>query len=235
MKAFVLFFVLGVSSYAQKSFPDTLYLFNNNIVPCLITEYSDSRIYFSFSQNNSETLISEAIDKYTVEGFGIVYTRDKGLIVNQELLEEFIETRREKNNLQYAIDKELARISQYNSESNNKDAQILENIQHTNFNKDKLSRWGFGFLIVPYYATNVYFIENINYSPIVSSYIENEFNLIASMSYSFNSNIKATVELGYSASSLEDKNENYTTINNNLIESRTVTKEELQLFDFILG
>lgn len=236
----LLLVLLPLLSFAQNQLPDTLYLIDGRTAPCLITAINDERIYFNYDNNRSESVIIPALRKLSVESFGTLYLEGKWLDTEVNEVNAFAEERLIKINNQRVVDQELQRlllqstnIDQSAPQPNSYPPAIVSPIS-----KSQTNKWSFGVLYVPYYSGNIYTVfrsGNNPPDPNIYTFIENQINLEAQLSYGITPALRATFDAGYSSSFSESKYEFHQSYSGNSYDQGSISTVGLKLLDFNLG
>ncbi len=234
------FLLLPLISFAQSQLPDTLFIVDGRTVPCLITSIEDSRVYFDYSQNRSESLVLKALDHILLENFGTIYKMNSGFLHNEDDILAFIENRIDKLREEQIIKEELNRVSftpvkEEKTEPNHTTPAI--EYKPVIKNKD-YKKWSFGVLYVPYFSGSVYnVISGTSYQqePYVYEYSNNQINLEAQLAYAIAPQVRFTFDAGYSSSFSETSSESHYRAQNNNEDQGEINTYGLKTFDFNLG
>jgi len=236
----LLFILLPLLVFAQNQLPDTLYLIDGRTAACLVTAITEERIYFNYNNNRSESVIMPAVQKLSVESFGVVYKAGVWQNTDVNKLNTFAEERLVKINNQRAVDQELQRLSLQSTNIDQSPPQpnMYPPAIVSPIGKSQTNKWSFGVLYVPYYSGNVYtVIRSTNYppDPEIYTFIENQTNLEAQLAYAITPELRATFDAGYSSSLSESRYEYHQNYSGNTNDYGTISTVGLKLLDFNLG
>ncbi|HVO72655.1 MAG TPA: hypothetical protein VMT35_01415 [Ignavibacteriaceae bacterium] len=217
------FLLISFTLYAQYPYPDTVFMYNDKVYPCLMTDFSDTHIEFLYSNSIYESVILESILKIKLDGFGEIYNKEAGYIASIDSLKSFVQNRWEK-----FAQKEKA----------SKDTAVKEEITSE---KDSLgNRWSFGVFYIPYYSAKIYdFVYEPSYPDLryITSTIYNETNMEGQFSYLIAHRFRATLDISYTLNFTEERDETHQRIQEQgyNYDSGILNSEDLKLFDFTIG
>lgn len=236
----LLIILLPLLAFAQNQLTDTLFLIDGRTAPCLITAIDEDRVYFNYDNDRSESVIIPALQKVSVESFGIVFQEGKWQNTDVNKVNTFAEGRLIKINNQRAVDQELQRLS-LQSKNNDQSAPQLNSYSPaivSPIGKSQTNKWSFGILYVPYYSGNIYTVIRGGYNPPdpdIYTFIENQTNLEAQLAYGITPALRATFDAGYSSSLSESRYENHQSNSGNSYDQGIISTVGLKLLDFNLG
>ena len=237
----LLFSLLSFLTFAQTQLPDSVILVDGRTASCLITNIDESRVYFSYANRLTESVVLPALSKVYIESYGNVYSPTTGFNIDQEEVNIFLEKRLAKINKEQELADELKRINLTRQSIQPEQEIVKEVIEVKPFVKNKIyNKWSFGVLYVPYYSGNTYtIIENNSYpyySSDVYSFSTNQTNLEAQLSYALEPELRITFETGYSASITDQEYENHVRYTSgSQYDSGNKIVRGLKKLDFSLG
>ncbi len=229
----LLILLLPVLSLAQTQFPDTLFLVDGRSYPCLITSISDDWFYFDYPGAKGQSIIKEALQNVSIDKLGKIYNSEKGFVVDEDIVMEFIDNRSEKMKKDNKIREEL---NKFGKGSEKDDISKIPLVSSSGHNLYESKKWSFGILYVPYYSGTIYEVirGDIYYpAPQVYAYSNNQINIEAQLAYGIN-NLRFTFDAGYTSSFNEERSE-YHYRNDTEINDGYKSTLGLKLFDFNLG
>jgi len=234
------FLLLPLISFAQSQLPDTLFIVDGRTVPCLITSIDDSRVYFDYSQNRSESFVLKALDHILLENFGIIYKMDSGFLQNEDDILAFVENRIDKLREEQIIKEELNRVSFAPvKEEKTEPDHTTPAIKYKPVIKNKdYKKWSFGVLYVPYYSGSIYSVVSHSSNSLyydIYEYSVNQINMEAQLGYALTPLIRLTFDAGYSSSFSETSSEYHHRAQNNNEDRGEINTFGLKTFDFNLG
>ena len=238
----LLFLLLPFLSIAQNQFPDTLFLVDGRIAPCLITSIDENKIFFNYGNNQSEIVVIKALQRVSLESFGTIYLSSSGYNTDEDRVEDFIRQRLDKIIAQQEVNEELQRLSlkpvektEYNLPPEAEIPELQPEIKCKHYKK-----WSFGILYVPYFSgTNYRIVSYSNgYNPpgiYIYNIIENEINMEAQLSYGITPELRATFDAGYTSSFEEERSETHYSNLDYSNDYGVINTIGLKLLDFNLG
>ena len=236
----LLLVLLPLLAFAQNQLPDTLYLIDGRTAPCLITAIDGERIYFNYSNNRSESVVIPALQKVSVESFGIVFQEGNWENTDVNKVNTFVEDRLVKINNQRAVDQELQRLT-LQSSNIDQSAPLANSYPPAIVSptgKSQTNKWSFGVLYVPYFSGNTYKVfrnGNTPPEPNIYTYIENQISLEAQLAYGITPALRATFDAGYSSTFSESRNELHQSYPSTSYDQGSISTVGLKLLDFNLG
>jgi len=206
--------------YAQQPYRDTLFMFNDKVYPCFVTDINESSIKFIYSNNAYESAILKSVSKIVLNNYGEVYNSEKGFLLSMDTLQNISESRWEK----------LVQEKKHEEQLEELNAEILQN------DNSEINRWSFGVVYIPYSSRKTYYLNN---SPVfgisVYSFINNETRMEGQFAYLVSPNLRLTFDIGYSLAFTEERDESHTTDGSYVFDSGTLNSRDLKLFNFNLG
>ncbi len=188
MKSFF-FLLFSTTLFAQTFMPDTLFLKDGRVVPCLITSIGDAKIGFKYSKNISESIVLFAISKIYLHQKGEIYSADIEFASDIDELEEFISAR-------------------------NSVLELEERIQTEKGKMSKSKRWSFGVLYVPNYSSKTYTLDYVTYDyglyylfdyPHLTSYANNKSSMEVHVAYEIACALKVVLGCGYNSTFITER------------------------------
>ncbi len=249
----LIFVLFSVTLFAQTPRPDTLYIINGKSFPCLVTNINEDKIEFDYAKYSHESTVLLAVDKLSLEKYGIVYSNKNGFTKNIDEIKGYVNKRFEKverERLEKQKKEKQQRLAKLEQERIEKDKNnpAVESLPEQNNFDDEVTvsnfstlrnKWSFGVLYVPYYSGKVYeVINNSNYQyPTVNNYSVNSTNMEAQLTYAANRKLRLSLDLSYTAASTENRSETHSRnqSSNNQYDSGSERKNSLTLLDFNVG
>lgn len=229
----LLFLLFPIMLFAQNPYPDTLYLVDGRSFPCLVTGMNESNVTIIYSNERIESIVIQAIDRISMEKYGNVYTSDAGFIADKDLVNEFIGQRLEKKKEKEMVRKSILKFAGDSRVKPNGDVDFSEDR-----NCEQNKKWSFGVLYVPYYSGTIYVLSQSSseYPPDTYSYGISETNMEGQFSYGIDPTVRVTLDIGYSSSYSETRNENHTRSQGGYSsDGGSIRKNGLNLLDISLG
>ncbi len=242
MKYFAIL-LLSITTFAQQPYPDTLYLTSGKSYPCMVTSIEGNKVGFIYANDIEEWTILKAIEKISLEKYGIIFSDKSGFTRDIDTLNNFIDERLSKIEEKKIIKKEQERLSAISRGDSSviNDKTNLEKIIKLNKHsrQTRFNRWSFGVLYVPYYSGIVYTLEDgypaSSQRNIYGSGV-NQTNMEAQLSFALEEEFRLTFDIGYTTSYYETRYENHSRDNSGYsYDSGSLNKNDLSLFDFNLG
>ncbi len=242
----VLFLFLPILLYAQNpNYKDTVTVKSNRSFACLITELDESSVDILYMMDTPVSSNLGGIEKIFIDGKGIVYTSEKGFLINPDDLQDFLTGRYSA----LKFEKELSEIENRKSiemevQKSEDISEIsketeMEDIGNGNFNSNN-NRWSFGFFYVPNYSAVVYRINIYqSNSPYLYQTTEDRTIIQSQFGYKIYPKLYLKFNLGYSTSYDKSRLEkNYTykdSVNGYSTNQGNENIEGMKLLMFELG
>jgi hypothetical protein len=234
----LIFFLFSITIFAQYPYPDTLFLTDGRLYPCLITDIDDSRVGMIYSNNRNETVVIEGIKKISLEELGTIYSVGNGFIKDIEVINSYTDKRFKEIKKEQMIKEEQERLAEYLKN----DQTEMPNSQMSNFirvqEEENYKKWSFGVLYIPYFSGTIYRVTRSSdpyYYPGTYGYGNNETNMEAQFSYGITAQVRFTFDVGYTSTYSEIRYEEHPRYPGSSSDYGYLTTNGLKLLDINLG
>lgn len=208
MKTLLLVLFIPFILFGQiETEPDSIYLKTGKSAKCLVSRVEKSSAHLIYKGDRVKIML-EGVEKLIVENRGTVYQSGPGITADQDLLNSFLKERYIR--IRGAID------SAENAKKNQAAAAAFEEADDTlpEAECNKVNRWSFGVLYIPYYTGTSFQITHY-YSDIENRPQLYQQSFTTSMmetqySYKITPALRVIFDIGYTATLMKDENSNHT-------------------------